>query len=686
MPGRNFPSPFAKSPPRLTRKLTLFVTRATLVQRQVELDFFVRRLFEMDTVVTGSPLVSSFFKPREGDSLKQGKEDEENVDAIGVVSPNATVRAPSTSSSAGRRPRLMVKHSVPNLRSGYEADLFDSPDSPASPYSTTFAGASGRSFGRGTIRPGMTARSQTALEVGTADADYPGSEVSSICSGTTITPQSAPSFSRAPTLETIGASPQMEDIERFERFEEEKEAVVEVEVKPPKKRLPLLRHFRSLQDLRHPSSSSSTSSVPPVPSPTSATMARAKTLPPASPVSASAPRAAPRARASSKSSTGSFEACGDSLAASLNSMATTGASLLQQSTCSTTTSGAPSTCSSESVSRQRPPMIPRTSSMANSCGHSPSPSASRDSMDSLRSSLYGGHGSFEMSRSGAGSGSGSGSVMGTGQYSRRSSTDFSEGFGAPNTPPTPYLESREDATSLIGGSGGGKYFLNDFGALASNNCVPLPPFFPVPPSMSYLGSGSIGSAGGAPMAAAWSYEGMSYSPRLPPTPTTAPPSYSHQHRRNNSDSYSSRSRAGSSASVRPGLDTIVGSPQLGSSARRTSQREERERERRAGSISKLDFLGPLTPAVPVAPAAAPMLTIKILHLESIIVRVRHSITLPSLRTQVGTKFAEGGIVLEEGWTLAVGKGDSLEAVASAEHFRTLVQEAGEKLALRIVVA
>lgn len=63
------PTVLAPPVPRLSKKVSLFVTRSTHVQRQNELDNFCRRLFDMPADVKQSSLVREFFRFRPDDRL-----------------------------------------------------------------------------------------------------------------------------------------------------------------------------------------------------------------------------------------------------------------------------------------------------------------------------------------------------------------------------------------------------------------------------------------------------------------------------------------------------------------------------------------------------------------------------------------------------------------------------------------
>ncbi|KAM0754791.1 hypothetical protein T439DRAFT_321835 [Meredithblackwellia eburnea MCA 4105] len=269
-------------------------------------------------------------------------------------------------------------------------------------------------------------------------------------------------------------------------------------------------------------------------------------------------------------------------------------------------------------------------------GHSPSPSGSSIASSS---SL----GSSDMSRS----------MSSPGGYlsSRRSSTtDCSDGGSSfmPATPPTPQLE---------GEFVGGKYFVSDNGLIAQNNKVPLPPFFPVPPSMSSV-----------QMALAHSYEGLPVSPR-------------HGHRRKGSSE--TRSRTGSASSMnRPPMDAILGSPLSTSSGSSTANSS------------------PL-----VRPQDRPNVTFKVLHPEAnFVLRVPRTIKLAELRSTIDRKALDCSIKLsgetgEGQWALSyttlsktgIEMGSSplhsrSELIITEDEFQLALRrtEHLEKVALRIV--
>ena len=591
---------FSRQTPRLSKKLTLFVTRATLVSRQADVDFFVRRLFEMPAIVSNCPLVREFFKIRRVDVIQNAPTPTDLVPSTPHndhdlfaqfltekdKSPQATIRSPPPGKGTTRRPRLGMKMSTPNLRSTYDAEEANDAVGVASPIPET-----SKLFGRGTIRPGMLPRATTL-------GLYNGRE--SFCSASaspSATPTSTFFASSPTTLEPLPASPTF-----VSSFDEPTPPPSAIKKRPSGP----LRHFRSLQDLRQNFSSSSSSSLLPTPPlPTSTLMGRARTQPP--PLSQSVPQYIParttlagpnsapatsRDRSGSRSSIHSFEESSRHGAASrLHNIPE---SLAQQ--------------------KRRPSMPNRSISVATkaSCGHSPS-----SSYDSLRSAGDR-NSSLDMSRSFSGHQSG------------RSSTDLSDvGSQHPATPPTPYADGRDRDV-------GGKYYLSD-GELTINNKVPLPPFFPVPPSMT-----------SAPMQVAYTYDTCEGMPH---------------HRRGGSDV---RSRAGSAASHRRILDTIHASPKLGSSA--GSSRSSHPR--------RLPVIAPLSSPDPSS------VTFKIIHTETICLRLSRTITLDALKSQVLAKFAECSILLDESFSLA----SPTAPLTTEQEFQSILDSIAmlDKVSLRIV--
>ena len=593
---------FSRQTPRLSKKLTLFVTRATLVTRQADVDFFVRRLFEMPAIVSNSPLVREFFKMRPVDLVQNAPTPTDLVPSTPHndhdlfaqfltekdKSPQATIRSPPPGKglTASRRPRLGLKYSTPNLRSAYDADEASDVAPLPSPIPET-----SKLFGRGTIRPGMLPRA-TTLGLYNGRESFCSASASSI---STATPTSA-FFSTSPTaLDPPPASPTITS-----SFDEPTPPSSTIKKRPSGP----LRHFRSLQDLRHNFSTSSLLPTPPLP--TSTGMDRARTQPP---LSQSVPQYVPArttlAGPNSAPSTSRDRSGSRSSIHSLEESLRHGASSRLH--------GIPETLAQQ---KRRPSMPLRSTSVATkaSCGHSPS-----SSYDSLRSAGDR-NSSLDMSRSFSGHQSG------------RSSTDLSDvGSQHPATPPTPYSDGRDRDV-------GGKYYLSD-GELTINNKVPLPPFFPVPPSMT-----------SAPMQVSHSYDTYEGMP---------------QHRRTGSDV---RSRAGSAASHRPILDTIHASPKLGSPV--GSNRSTHPR--------RLPLVTPLSSPDPSS------LTFKIIHTETICLRLSRTITLDALKAQVLAKFAEVAILLDDSFSLA----SASTPCTTEQEFQSILDSIAtlDKLSLRIVSA
>ncbi|GAA5932760.1 hypothetical protein JCM1841_006395 [Sporobolomyces salmonicolor] len=522
----DLPSSFYRQVPRLSKKLVLFMTRSTLVQRQAELDLFCRRLFQMSDDVKHSCVVRDFFRLRDDDvfgtnpapmpsGTRVDYDAPENLphllDSSALASPNATVKAPKPKA---RRPALAVKVSTPNLRGafgGFGDDL--EATSPAS----------------------ETAKARTALAARTFMLDannlrtsskYSMVSESSTSSSATVTPTmlAAQGPARQPSPLAMAATPVPSPTITSAPFKSLK-----------KKASGPLRHFRSLQDLRGGSNASL--EVPDEPVPTlkpafaAAAMARASTqsgvraaLPSLSTTGApvrlsSGPQSAPltsrhRRTGSSKSSVSSIEDLWGT--AQPLSIPTT---IFRQAPSGRLESvPLDEARRSQSPSYRRPSMPGRGGSCSTnkaSCGHSSSPSIS--SLDSARSS---GRSSFELS--------------GSFPRSGRNSFDWSNGSENCPTPPTP--QSDWGNTQTKEATTAGKYYIEN-GVLAQNNTVPPPPFFPVPP----------------PMTAAYSYDGLPHTPRS-----------SHARKSSLENSTSSRSRAGSTASRR--LDSILASPSIASSS------------------------------------------------------------------------------------------------------------------------
>ncbi|ORY74310.1 hypothetical protein BCR35DRAFT_142696 [Leucosporidium creatinivorum] len=418
------PSSFYRQVPRLAKKVTLFVTRATLVQRQTDLDLFVRRLFDMPDQVKRSPIVRDFFRMREedltgmassasllsppsgawGEVAQDGPESFSSFLAA-ASSPNETVRPPMPNK---RRPGLAVKISTPNLRGTALAHDFE---------------------GAEPVRPAAPRANTENVVSHLRTSNYSVSTSSSTSSSITVTPQSVSnstshsSFKKPSPLGStfrFGGSPDVEY----------KPAAAPAE---PKKRPSLgpLRHFRSLQDLRHQSSAPAYPSEP-MPKLASVGMLRAVTqphpLPSPSPASSPALSSSPfpfpqssasstysaspamsRGRSGSKSSsTSSFEDLwGGPAYMSPNPSS-------QSATFRHGPSGRLDRVP-ESAQRPRRPSMPGSRHTAGSigtkasCGHSSTPSTS--SIGSARSSNAGS--SLDLTRS-------------LGDYrSRRSSTDYS---------------------------------------------------------------------------------------------------------------------------------------------------------------------------------------------------------------------------------------------------------------------
>lgn len=570
---------------------------------------FVRRLFEMPELVRKSALVCDFFRMRDEDAGVPCASSGSTMPMSMGGDVSELAPKPRT-----KRPSLGVKHSTPDLRKLMMSEdlegAFDRAHSRQDGADSPFA-----------RRPPLPHRAATLDVEDSRDSLSRSSTSSSVT--VTAHPTPLPSPLPSPLCSDSKPLPEIKDVQV---------------VPKPLKKGGALRHFRSLQDLRHHITSSSTPTsstppTPPLPLPLSSTMARAHTQP--TPIltqraPSSGPASAPflRQRSSSKSSTtSSFEDAGISPTypfAGSGSFAFGPSGRLDRVP--------------EGTSRHRRPSMPRTTSIATkaSAGHSPSPSAS--SVDSLTSSMRR-------------------SLSEKGYPSGRSSTDFSDvGSYNPETPPTPTMEVC------------GKYYLEN-GQLSQNNMVPPPPFFvrlsslagaplvltlillqPVPPSMSSVA-----------MHAAHSHEGLPHSPR---------PS----HQRKSSEV---RSRTASTSSRRT-LDPVPASPCVSSPTPSFASSSA------------------------VRPQDRPHWTFKILHPESnFVLRVSRDITLEALRTAVERKFAMSGSIRLAGekgdvvWTLAYalsrssgasGEMGAVERIGDEGEFQGVLERTAhlEKVALRIV--
>jgi hypothetical protein len=431
------PSSFYRQTPRLSKKLTLFVTRSTLISRQDDLDLFVRRLFDMPPSVKESRVVCEFFRMAENDPVEvfipPAASSMETVrlkngSRVGLAEGNdATVRG-LPSKPKGMRPRLGMKHSTPDLRKLMMSEELEDA------YDGFFGGASPPSLalGGGFPRPPLPNRTVS---------DSPRSSTSSSNTSTSTVVPSA----RLPSPLAVAIAPM------FTSAPAPVADTLPLKVTPRNKGGPL-RHFRSLQDLRQTAMSLP---APPLPSFLSSPMTRAATQPTPrtynipTPIitqrSVSGPASVPatqRQRSASKSSISSFD---DGPVSPL--LGLTGSTSFRHGPMGRL-DRVPEGASRGSRRPARPPSCNKTS-----IGHSPSPSSS--SVDSLRSSAAGS--SWDMGRA----------TNEKGYPSRRSSTDYSDGGGTPATPPTPAMDGAESC---------GPYYI-DNGQLSQNNKVPPPPFF-----------------------------------------------------------------------------------------------------------------------------------------------------------------------------------------------------------------
>lgn len=357
-------------------------------------------------------------------------------------SPRTKSPAPSSSGRAFRRPRLGLKFSTPDLRK-LAVDRDEESDDLG-------------------VRLPMSGR--TVTPASSVQKKRTSISTSSISSSNTII---------APNQSTRVASPLLRHVNSSSPLP----ATPIVTAKRPGA---ILRHFQSLQDLRHHINVSPTSTPPPVPyspystdsviHPTSAPMTRGFTSP--NSFTPSSPHSQTLSNNLSRSYNGPISAPGRSRPSSGSSFED-GPSPMQYYDLATSfrqnASGRLTNVPSflPPSQRQRRPSIPRRLSSTTS-SHSSSRSVS--SLDSIRSS----GGSIDLTRSTSAGVIGACPSAGMGgSRSRRSSTDYSSDNSQffPATPPTPQSTIEEFGQSL------GKYYVDELGLLLQNNIVPLPPFF-----------------------------------------------------------------------------------------------------------------------------------------------------------------------------------------------------------------
>ncbi|KAK4058465.1 hypothetical protein OIO90_000626 [Microbotryomycetes sp. JL221] len=591
------PSSFYRQVPRLSKKITLFVTRSTLAQRQAELDVFTRRLFEMPEQVCQSRIVRDFFVLREDDigtvrltsntatatsaasstnaiwGEVAGEEPESFASFLaGLESPNATVKPHSSKT----RPQLHAKMSTPNLRTALLRHDIEAE------------------------RPPMPRAATELPSVNTRASIYSVSTTASTSSSATVTPSS---FAAASAAMSIRAKSPLANEEPSSEVLTSV-PVAESEQKPKRRpRLGPLRHFRSLQDLRSEKSPPAYPSEPMPKRPGSRSMARAVTQPhamfdPSSPTTSAEQssrainndelKVSPttsnrlvhaRRRSGSKGSASSFEDLWGTSGQIPATSTDPGPVTFRR-----TPSGRIDRVVPDGNVRPRRPSMPTRMSTSGvttraTTGHASTPSTS--SVGSSRSSFAGS--SMDLSRSYSG------------HRSHRSSVDYSgSDIGTPQTPHSEFAPSSKGSVDFTS-------------SYSQMNKVPLAPFFPVPPQNSSV------------MEAAYSHEGMPHTPK---------------HRRKGS--LEQRARTGSTTSRRP-LDTIIASPK-GTSPGPT----------------------PPIASPSIAGGATTFVTFKLLHPQANLVlrTTRHELTLQSLRTQIRHKFCSADVVLESEsahWGLAYTK-------------------------------
>ncbi|BGP01293.1 hypothetical protein NBRC10513v2_002245 [Rhodotorula toruloides] len=624
------PTTLAPPVPRLSKKVSLFITRSTHAQRQNELDTFCQRLFDMPLEVKQSMLVREFFRFRPDDrlglpssttnsaassrsALNSPAHFESAFDAPPVPAwlaagdpendlafNDETIKAVNPRTL---RPKLAIKISSPNLRGTVRGFGRDDESSFLSPVS----GVSNKA-GAGLLRH---FEPQDALS--RADSSF---SMATMSSARTITP------SPVAPVPTVAAGSMARTIR--------------------KKASGGLRHIRSLGDLRSSNKKTMATDepvpamptfppLPPAPSPAmSISMERAATQPlPGSrfqaPISSSSSRR-PSAGLPSPSARGPYMAQTAPARENMRHARGSKSSISSfedlwgtafPSTFRQTPSGRVECVRTDEFGR---PVngTKRLSGVGaptrtNSFGHASTvrPPMYRHGRHTSTTSIS----SIDSARSGGSSPSMSMTM------SRSRSSGGSEMCP---TPPTPAMEWSASKSSNEGGQSkdkviAGKYYVEN-GVLLENNMVPPPPFFPVPPPMQY----------------AYSQDGLPHTPRSSASSTHRTALQNHA-RKSSGEPIppTPRSRSGSMISSRrvpilsqSSLDPILSSP--------------------AGSSNASS---PCT----VGGASGGNWTFKLLHpQENVLLRVSRAslvgdkLDLEQLRQDVVAKFKASGVALPGG--------------------------------------
>ncbi|BGO90133.1 hypothetical protein NBRC10512_004071 [Rhodotorula toruloides] len=562
------PTTLAPPVPRLSKKVSLFVTRSTHAQRQNELDAFCQRLFDMPAEVKQSMLVREFFRFRPDDrlglpssgthsaassrsALNSPAQFESAFDAppipawLAAGDPENDLAFNDETIKATNprmlRPKLAIKISSPNLRGTVRGFGRDDESSFLSPIS----GVSNKA-GAGLLRH---FEPQDALS--RADSSF---SMATMSSARTITP------SPVAPVPTVAAGSMARTIR--------------------KKASGGLRHIRSLGDLR--SSNKKVTAIdepvpalpafpplPPAPSPSmSPSMERAATQPlPGphfqAPISSSSSRR-PSAGLPSPSARGPYMAQTAPARENMRHARGSKSSISSfedlwgtafPSTFRQTPSGRVECVRTDEFGR---PVngTKRLSGVGvpartNSFGHASTvrPPMYRHGRHTSTTSVS----SIDSARSGGSSPSMSMTM------SRSRSSGGSEMCP---TPPTPAMEWSASKSSNEGGHSkdkviAGKYYVEN-GVLLENNMVPPPPFFPVPPPMQF----------------AYSQDGLPHTPRSSASSTHRTALQNHA-RKSTGEPVppTPRSRSGSMISSRrvpilsqSSLDPILSSPAGSSNA------------------------------------------------------------------------------------------------------------------------
>ncbi|BGP23303.1 phox-like domain-containing protein [Rhodotorula toruloides] len=634
------PTTLAPAVPRLSKKVSLFVTRSTHAQRQNELDAFCQRLFDLPDDVKQSSLIREFFRFRPDDRPGLPTSATDNA-ASSRSALNATANIESAFDAppvpawlaAGDpandlafndeiikavnprtlRPKLAIKISSPNLRGNVRGFGRDDESSFLSPISGV-TGKSGAGLLRHFEQPDALSRADSSFSMAT------------MSSARTITPSPV-----APVPTVAGGS--MAKTIR-------------------KKASGGLRHIRSLGDLRS-SSKRATATDEPVPAlpifpplpphasapspPMPTSMERAATQPlPGSrfqaPISSSSSRR-PSAGLPSPSARGPYVTQTAPARENMRNARGSKSSISSfedlwgtafPSTFRQTPSGRVECVRTDEFGR------PVNGTKRLSGVGAPTRTNSFGQASTVRPPMYR-HGrqtsttsisSVESARSGGSSPSMSMTM------SRSRSSGGSEMCP---TPPTPTMEWSASKGSNEGGQSkdkviAGKYYVEN-GVLLENNMVPPPPFFPVPPPMQY----------------AYSQDGLPHTPRSSASSTHRTALQNHA-RKSSGEPIppTPRSRTGSMTSCRrvpilsqSSLDPILSSP--------------------AGSSNASS---PCT----VGGMSGGCWTFKLLHpQENVLLRVSRSalvgekLDLEQLRQDVVAKFKASGVALPGGHDEAAGE-------------------------------